>query len=268
MVGNNKAIGSKVVEVTPTEWLPMHDGEMVSNPEKMEHKTNDVNGVQTEGAIITDQVIEATWMPAGTNRLTAPDVRRGVHVELWASADDDKYYWKSMGLDDNLHKLETIIFGISNTTDESITELTPEVMYWMEFSTHSKKIAISTSKSNGEPYLYEIFLDTEKGEFTVTDDIGNFINLQSKINLIHLQNAMGTFVKLDQKDIKAYAPKDIDAQAKINIQIKAGQNMNLEAGKNLTAKGGVLASIDGGGSKMTLTAAGTTLKTPHFSGSR
>lgn len=265
---SNKALGSKVIDVTPTEWLPMHDGEMTSNPTKMTHKSTNVDGNEEQGMILMDQVVEATWMPSGSNRLTAPDVRRGVHVELWATADSDKYYWKTMGLDDHLHKLETIIFGISNTTDEADGELKPENMYWIEFSTHSKKIALSTSKSNGEPYLYEMFFDTEKGEFQLTDDIGNFINLQSKVNLIHAQNAKGTYIKIDQKDIKMFAPQDIHAEATRDIKMKAGKNMALEAGQNLTAKGGVLASIDGGGSKMTLTAGGTTLKTPKFTGSR
>jgi hypothetical protein len=207
-------------------------------------------------------------MPGGSNRLTAPDVRRGVQVEIYASADDDKYYWRSMGMDDHLHKLETVIWGISNTTDESVTELTPDVMYWVEFSTHSKKIALSSSKSNGEPYMYEFFFDTDKGEFTITDDIGNFINLQSALNLIHIQNMLGTFIKVSQKNIEMYAPENIIGKAEKNITITAGQNFSMEAGQNLTAKGGVLASIDGGGSKMTLTAGGTTLKTPKFTGSR
>ncbi|MNG19264.1 hypothetical protein D3C84_1034060 [compost metagenome] len=109
-----------------------------------------------------------------------------------------------------------------------------------------------------------------------TDDIGNFLNVQSKVNLIHLQNAKGTFVKIDQQDIKMYAPQDMFADIKRNIEVKAGKdikvtagnNIDVEAKQNLRTKGGVLASIDGGGSKMTLTAAGTTLKTPKFTGSR
>jgi hypothetical protein len=273
---SNKALNSKVVDVTPTEWLPMHDGEMTSNPTKMTHKSTNVDGNEEQGMILMDQVVEATWLPGGSNRLSAPDVRRGVHVELWATADSDKYYWKTMGLDDHLHKLETVIIGISNTTDESITELTPEHMYWIEFSTHSKRLAFCTSKSNGEAYQHELYVDTDASEFMYTDDIGNLVNVNSKLNLIHLQNAKGTYIKIDQKDIKMFAPQDmfvdikrnIDVKAGKNITVKAGNDIDVEAAKNLRTKGGILASIDGGGSKMTLTAGGTTLKTPKFTGSR
>lgn len=276
VVANNPAILSKEIEVTPTEWLPMHDGEMVSNGAKMTHKTKDVDGNETQGMILTDQIVKATWLPGGSNRLSAPNVRRGVHVELWATADADKYYWKTMGLDDHLHKLETIIIGISNTTDEAVTDLKPEHMYWIEFSTHTKRLAFCTSKSNGEPYQHELWIDTEEGEFMYTDDIGNLINVKSKVNLIHAQNAKGTFIKLDQKDIKMFAPQDMLVDIKRNIDVKAGKNIKMVAGvdidaeakQNIRMKGGVLASIDGGGSKMTLTSGGTTLKTPKFTGSR
>jgi hypothetical protein len=276
VVANNKAIMEREIEVTPTEWLPMHDGEMASNAAKMTHKAKDIDGNESQGMMLTDQVVKATWMPSGSNRLSPPDVRRGVHVELWATADADKYYWKTMGLDDHLHKLETIVIGISNTTDESVTELKPENMYWIEFSTHSKRLAFCSSKSQGESYQHELYIDTDAGEFMYTDDIGNLINVQSKVNLIHLQNAKGTFVKIDQQDIKMYAPQDMFADIKRNIEVKAGKdikvtagnNIDVEAKQNLRTKGGVLASIDGGGSKMTLTAAGTTLKTPKFTGSR
>lgn len=264
----NIEIMSKVIQVTPTEWLPMHDGEMVSNPTKMTHKATDVDGNESQGMIMLDQTIEATWLPGSSNRITAPTIRRGEHVSIWASDTDDKFYWKELGIDDHLRKLETIIIGISNTTDESVTELNTENMYWIELSTHSKRIAFSSSKSNGEAYQHELFIDTDNSEFTYTDDIGNFINVQSKVNLIHLQNAKGAFVKLDQKDLKMFAPQDVSAEATRNVSIKAGRDLALYAANNLTAKGGVLASIDGGGSKLTLTASGTTLKTPKFKGSR
>jgi hypothetical protein len=113
-------------------------------------------------------------------------------------------------------------------------------------------------QANGEPYLYEMFFDFAEGTFTVKDDIGNFMFLASALNLIHLQNAKGTFVKLDQMDIKAYAPQDINA--------KAERDFIVNAGKNIKMKAGVQSVIDGGGSVLTMNAGGTTLKTPKFAG--
>lgn len=251
---------NKVVEITPTEWLPMHDGEMVTNAQQMEATTRDVDGVETKTSIITDQVIEATWYPGRSNRLTAPNVRRGEQVEIWAAADSDKYFWRESGIDDHLRKKETIILGISNTEDEEDTELRPDNMYWIEMSTHSKIVSVSTSKSDGEDYQHEIWIDAGKSEFTYTDDIGNMIHVKSKENLIHLENADGAYVKLTKHDIVGFAPKDIKLTAKNNVSI--------EAGKELLVKGGIKATINGGGSYMEFTAGITTLKTPKLSGKR
>lgn len=257
-VDSNKELNSKVIDVVPIEWLPMRDGELTSNDTVQTYDTKDVDGVSVKGGIISSNTVSATWLPSGSNRLTAPDVRRGVRVELYQTADQDKYYWKTMGLDDNLHKLETIIFGISATQDESSTELSTENMYWIEFSSHSKMLSFRSCQANGEPYLYEMFFDFGVGEFTVKDDIGNFMHMASALNLIHLENAKGTFVKLDQMDISASAPQDITAVATRNVAITAGQNINIKAG--------IQAVIDGGGSSMTLNAESATLKTPQFIG--
>lgn len=246
MVGSNRAPGLGItaegkgmIEVIPTEWLSYHDGELVANPVQVEHDTKNIDGTADKGGFIADQTIKAYWLPEGTNRLSPPDVRRGERVSIWQVADDDKkFYWKILGLDDNLRKLETVIIGISNTQDEGDTELRPENMYWMEWSTHSKRLAISTSKSDGEPYLYEIMIETKKGSVKINDDIGNFINLVSKDHLLHLQNTDGTFFKLDKKDIKAYAPKNIFAKALQDIEIEAGRNARVKAGNVLTLDGG------------------------------
>lgn len=259
IVAENKDLRSKEIAWFSPEWSAMRDGEILSNPEKMQFTTQDVNGSEVQGGIIADNTFKATWLPEGSNRLTAPDVRRGVRVQIYQVADEDAYYWRDLGLDGNLAKLETIIFGISDTKDEGDKTLRPENMYWFEFSTHSKKLAFSSSKADGEPYLYEMFFDFEVGEYTLKDDIGNFIHLASKLSLIHLQNDKGTYVKLDKKDINMYAPQDIMAKAVRDIKISAGKQLLMDAG--------TLASITVGGTKMTWTSALTTLKTPKFQGS-
>jgi len=246
------------ITVIPVEWTAMHDGEMTSNPVKVEYSATDQDGVTSQGGFIADQIIECDWLPSGSNRLSPPDVRRGERVEILQVADADKFYWRSLGMDDNLRKLETVIFAISATRDENDTLLTADNTYWIEFSTHSKRLAFSSCKADGEPYQYEMFLDMAEGLFQLNDDVGNFITLVSKLSLIHLQNTQGTFVKLDKKDINAYAPQD--------FTFKADRDVNITCGRNFTVKAANQAQIDGGGSVMTWTGAMTALKTPNFVG--
>ena len=269
---------NRVIRVTPTEWLNLRDGELTDSPQSMTFKSKDAQGNETQGGFITNNTIPATWLPAGSNRVTPPTVRRGMRVELFRAGDAAKFYWRYMGLDDHLMKLETFIWGISaHKEEQEMGEemgLDPDKMYWLEVSSHSKKVAFQTSKANGEPFRYEQYYDLETGEFMLQDDVGNLINLISKAKLIHLQNGDGTFVKVNKKNIEAYAPEDIKGRAdrdiKLdagkNIAITAGQDIDLNAKRNCRAKGGVLASIDGGGSVLTLTQAKTTLKTPEFDG--
>lgn len=265
---------NRTVRVTPTEWLSMRDGELKDDPTPMTFKSQDAQGNETQGGFITNQTIPCQWLPAGANRLTPPTVRRGMRVELYQMGDQAKYFWKYTGLDDNLMKLETIIFGISAHTKEQKAgeemELDPSNMYWFEISSHSKKIAMQTSKANGEPFEYDFYFDLEKGEFHLNDDVGNLVELISKQHLIRIQNQDGAYIRVDRKDIKAYAPqniegkadKDIKLTAGKNVKITAGENIDLDAKQNCRAKGGILASLTGGNSVLTLTTAGTVLKSP------
>lgn len=259
-VASNKEIGSKEVEIVPLEWMAFHDGEMKSNPTLMEFTAEAPDGTLSQGAAITNTTVVATWLPASSNRLTAPDVRRGERVELLTIGDSDQYYWRPLGLDDNLRKKETIILGISATDDEADTELRPENMYWIEFSTHSKKLAFSSSLAGGEPFLYEFYFDMEKGEVNLTDNVGNFINLISKLSLIHLQNTKGTSLKLSDKDLLLNAPRDIVASIGRDFIVRAGRDISIEGARS--------AMIKGGDSFLKLTSEAAVLKAPRVQGLR
>ena len=251
------------VEIIPTEWIGMRDGEMTQNATVMEYETKDQIDNVVKGGIMGANTIKAQWLPgASSNRLTPPDVRRGVRVEILQSADEDKYYWRDMGLDHNLFKLETIIIGISNTQDEGDTVLKPENMYWIEFSTHSKRLAFSTSKSDGEPYMYEMYFDTKNGEFNLTDDIGNFIYLVSKLSLIHAQNDKGTFFKLDKKDIKAFAPQDFIGNFTRDMLITAGRDGTIDVGRKFKVNAGQEIEMDAAGSTYKSNAGNTSITSP------
>ena len=251
-----------VIEIIPTEWIGMRDGEMTSNATVTEYSTQDQDGIDVKGSVVGAGTIKARWLPGGSNRVTPPDVRRGMRVEILQSADKDEYYWRYHGLDDNLMKLETIIFGISNSTDEGDTELNLGNMHWFEFSTHSQKIAVSTSKNNGEPYLYEMFIDAKVGEMSMNDDIGHLIRMVSKESLIHAENDKGAFLKLDKLDVKINAPQDGLFNLKRDFKLNAGRDVLITAGRSFKVKAATDVEIDGGGSKYTSDAGNTSIISP------
>lgn len=245
----NKKLGSSTLLVTPIEKLPFMDGEMVDKVDAVEFDGKDSEGKATTGKSFVSNNIEATWLPE-TNRRTPPDVQRGEHVEIYQYANNDKYYWRSSGLDDNLRRLETIIVGINANPAMGQNGVDPDNMYFIEISSHSKTITLSTSQKNGEVCTYDFQFDMAKGKVVLQDNIGNYGLLDSIQKNIEFKNALGTYLQLNKQNIKGFAPKNIDLEATNNVDVKA---------KKVT--------INGGGSILTLQASGTTLKTPKFAGS-
>ena len=154
IAADNKAISSKILNVSPIEIIPMADGELASNPNDVKSSGVDKDGNSYQSNITNDNVIECTWLPFGTNRVTAPDVRRGEPVLIWNYGNTDKYYWTSLGLADDLRRLETVVYAINGNPSTDSKEFDPEDHYFLETSTHSKQITLRTSNKNGEPFKY------------------------------------------------------------------------------------------------------------------
>lgn len=203
-VAENKLLSEHVIWVTPIEHLPMLDGELKKDPQPLEIKGIDKDDNEYQMELTFDNVIPAHWLPMGSNRQTSPDVRRGERVLIWRYADADKFYWTDMGLDQPLRKLETVRHVYSATQNEADL-VTADTHYYAEVSTHNKTITLHTSQANEEPFSYDIQIDTDKGQVTITDNDGNYLHLDSKEMLWHIHNKEGTEVKLDKKEIWGYA---------------------------------------------------------------
>jgi predicted small secreted protein len=243
VVAENKDLKGKSLKVSPVETLPFMDGEVSSTPTPAQYKGVDEAGQVYQGKTITDNVLVATWLPDGSNRTTAPNMRRGERVMLYQIDGVDKYYWKELGLDDHLRKLETVIYAFSGNPNEGSDELNPETCYFLEISTHMKKVTFQTSKANGEPFSYKFEFDTATGNVELDDDIGNKIHLDSTNHYLEFKNVEGSWIELDKNDIRITAPK--------KIHVKAGSEILFECGATT----------------LSLKPGGTTLKTPKFDGS-
>ena len=211
---SNLPLDSNMLEVYPVEEVGYADGEINDHKETIEMSGVDAQGNEYSDVIETSNSVLAEWLPWGSNRYTAPNVRRGEKVMLWQYAEVDKYYWTIMGTEDHLRRLETVIYNYSNTRDESVTKLDSTNSYSIIISTHTKEITVQTCKSDGEAFEYIAKIDAAKGLFVVTDDTGNQISIQSGEKRVSLNNADGTSVVLDKKNITMTAPETIELNAK------------------------------------------------------
>lgn len=194
------------IEVTPVEQFSFVDGEITDNKEELEEGAPDYNDEQWKVKVTTTPSIMARWLPIGnTNRLTAPDVRRGEPVMIWRFGDADEFWWTDMLTDDKgeriTRRLETIIWAISNNAKENVAD-TPDSTYWIEWSTHRQVLHIHTSKSNGEPFEYDIQLNTKDGRLVIKDDVGNYIFLDSEARQIKAHNRDKSFIDINKKNIR------------------------------------------------------------------
>lgn len=243
LVAENKALGSKDIKVTLIEQQNLLDGEIKSEPQALEASGTDAKGVNYSGKVIADAVVRATWHAmASTNRQTAPDVRRGERVRVYQQGDSPRYFWVSCGDDDHLRKLETVRYTFSGTSDEGKDSTGAGNCYYFEISTHRKLSTFQTAQQNGEPYLHTIQVNSAEGVVVITDDVGNYVEIDSSATKITLRNADGTYLMLDRQHIKGYAP----------------QTIHLEAGTKFTQKCGA--------TEVVFTPGGTRHATPKFEG--
>lgn len=239
IVAKNKPLDSPIIEVTPIEDLNMINGEITDHGVEYSAKGSDRDGGKYDVSVKSSNTIQAKWMPVGSpNRFTSPDVRRGEYVMIYQFGDADKYYWVTFKDDLTLRKLETVIYAFSGTADES-EGVSGETHYFLEISTHKKLVHFHTSKANGEPFSYDVQLNTKDGYFIIQDDIGNVFTIDSKAHRIELKNTDSTHHDMDKKNFTLTVPD--------NTTIKTGKNTTIQTGGDtkIATKGNTSITSDG-----------------------
>lgn len=239
VAAENKPLDTRFLNVAPIEMLSALDGEINFDPQDQVVRGKDSRGNQYEIKTTLDNSVTAEWYPGASNRVTPPDIRRGELIELFRLGDTDKFYWRCMGLRDNLRRLETVIWAFNGTPKESDAGISYETSYFFEVSTHKKLITMSTSQANGEPFRYTFQFNTKDGHVLLTDDVGNHVLLDSANTNIHLENIEGTMVELNKQDINFYAPNDVNGQVDNDVNLNVGNNVNVNVMKNITVEAGV-----------------------------
>lgn len=209
VVAENKLLASKEIQVTPIEDTGFMDGPVTGLLSSVSAGGVDASDASYSAGITTGAAITATWLSwSATNRLTAPDVRRGELVMIYQFGDQNKYWWSTVKDDNHFRRLETVIYGISATAKEDVA-LNKDNMYWLEWSSHKKVFHLHTSKANGEPFAYDIQLDMGAGVFTITDDIGNVFQMNSKEHRFEFMNTDKSHFDMHGENLTVTIPKTI-----------------------------------------------------------
>lgn len=230
-VAENKPTSTNDVLVVPVEILPLLDGDLGADDTELETTGVDEEGKSFTVKITTRMAIKCRWLQWGSNRHTAPDVRRDERVAIYRFADSDIFFWVAMGLDDHLRRLETVIYRWSNLPDGiSDDKLDIDNCHVLEISAHKKLINLTTSDSNGEPFRYTLSFNLDVGCVTLTDNEENYIELDSADTKITIMNKDGTYLSADKRDLKAFAPNDFIFEAQNDMLFTVGNNFNITVG--------------------------------------
>lgn len=223
-VVEHKVIGQNQVLILPLEILPQSSpGIMKSDPTVLETKGTNDNGEEYQSKALSTGVIPAEWLPEG-NRFTSPDVRRDTRVEIWRLGDTDQYYWRDLGLDRELKRLETVIWVFNNNPNEKApNKVDLRNSYYLEISTHNKVITLHTSTSNGEAVEHVIQLNAAESRLTYATSDGSEAVYDTGNQHFYMLLATGTTFGLEQNDIYAFAPGNMRIEAKGNIDVECQQ---------------------------------------------
>lgn len=227
IVAANKPLRTRMIEVTDIENFPMMSGELTDNTKEFTAKGKDAEGndsidlnLKTTGSMM------AEWYPLGNcNRTTAPDVRRGEEVLLFQFADSDNFYWMESD-DKGLRRLETITWRISNERDDA-KPLDHKNTYWLHMSTHEKMIHLQTTKSDGEPFAYQLRLNTKDGNLVFQDDDGNSIMFNSKERHIQILNKDKSLIEMNKRVINIKSQDEVNIETR-RYSLKATESLKEE----------------------------------------
>lgn len=170
--------GNAPIDILPHELITNIDGD-VGAKDKLADTVTASDGSVYNVNMNKGSVLTAIWHSNNSNRVTPPNVRKGEKVEVYQYGDSDKYYWKTMGSELDLRKLEHVKYVFVNVPGGGETQIEDSNSYSFTVSTLNKFIKIHTADNNGELTTYDFEIDTKEGIVKLIDGRGNKVELLS-----------------------------------------------------------------------------------------
>lgn len=214
LAAGNVEFGQRELEVIPIEDLSQLDGEVNDMQDTITSTGTDREGNEYQTKQTTSHSIKATFLSEDANRPYPGMVRRGEQVLIYRIGDTDKFYWKEMGLEDNVRRNDVYIIAVPNSGKENENSRSADSAYYLEVNTVDKQITLSTNKNDGEQFAYIIQLNAKDGHATIQDDAGQFIQLVSKEQRCIMANASGSEIKIEKSKALISAKDEVKIETK------------------------------------------------------
>lgn len=218
------------IEIYCPELYPMQEGDISALFKSMEFKVKSLSKKAVVSMIKLGHTIGADFI--GNSNHDVPDVVIGERVRVYNFNQSSNYFWEPFGIDDSLRKTEHWRVAIADSP-QRLKKLDFDNAWIIEIDTkYKKQITLSTSKSGGELFRYQLVMDGQNSNVRVSDDIGNLAIINSLTNQVLTRTALNSFVNMVGTDIDVFAPRDLRITALGNVLITAGKTLML-TGKNI-----------------------------------
>lgn len=267
MAGNNfsvflgvcvedRQLKSRLLKCQSIELTPMMLGDLGDHTDFETFKFEDVlSNSEVSGRVKASNVVVADWFGLTSNRTYPPDIVKGEQVLLFRYMDTDKFYWISMGREDNLRRGELLRFAVSD--DMSVVKkLNDDNSYFIELDTKvTKRIRIVTSKSDGESYRYNLIFDAIKNTVELGDDDGNKFEIFSNEPRVRMVNKSGTLVDLNKENLILLAPDEMLLRSANKLTLTSNEVMIVTQNFNVSSDSFSLVGTSGSACASNITGA-------------
>lgn len=192
--------GTRDLEVWPGEQMSGVDGDVTSNQTNISTDGQNATGQKYTQNINTGTTIKAKWLSRNSNRPYPSLIRRGEGVKIWRNADTDEFWWEEIGDDIYMRRGDIYSIACISTIVEEGEPISHLNSYWFEMDSLNGVIRLSTTKLNNEACAYLFQFMTREGTFTLEDDIGNGLKLESNDQRWTVKNAADTTLVMDGPD--------------------------------------------------------------------
>lgn len=179
IVVETKPNGTDIVLASPVEiFYDQPSGRIYDKKEEFEGGKGEINRENLQTEHEAKNYVRARWRPIGSNnRVTPPDVYEGERVLLFNYEGTEEWYWDNLGNEPSLRGLEDVVYLFSNVSGQGSYALSNS--YFVRYNTKDKFIHLHTSKSDGEACEYDFKIDTKSGIWSMVDDLGNTLTMNS-----------------------------------------------------------------------------------------
>ena len=216
------------LEVIVPEIVPLYhgQGELIDKTSreplrrKYGFKLQTPKNPKLEGEVTESPSIKCYYW-GGSNH-SVPHITMGEQVLVIHHKGNDTYYWKELGRDNELRRVEKyrifvndqkLVVKTADTANKNVGRVNDDNSYYLEFDTINKHILLSTSNSDGETIRYFMKFNTKTNTFALWDTRGNRFELDSDEHRWYLRNADQSVIDMHKTHVNIWAQDSINLEA-------------------------------------------------------